>query len=71
MAPATATQDEDLLIISEDTADNSSDIDFSFSFGDDASSTTPPATLETVQTSSLEEPVTATTEVPAETSASL
>lgn len=71
MAPATATQDEDLLIISEDTADNSSDIDFSFSFGDDTSSTTPPATLETVQTSSLEEPVTATTEVPAETSASL
>lgn len=39
MTPVSATQDEDLLIISEDVADTPADMDFSFSFGEDAPQT--------------------------------
>lgn len=49
MTPATATQDEDLLIISEDSASDVSDIDFSFSFGDDTPASTPAASVEASQ----------------------
>lgn len=71
MAPATATQDEDLLIISEDTTENTNDIDFSFSFGDDTPVSTPAASVVSEVTSSVEEPVITTTSVQAETSSSL
>ena len=57
MSTATATQDEDLLIISEDTSENSNDIDFSFHFGDDVS-TESNSTLEVAQTDSLTSEVT-------------
>mgnify|MGYP003519136934 CR=1 FL=1 len=64
MSPATATQDEDLLIISEDTPDTASDMDFSFHFGDET-----PASGET--SSQIVTPTQDTTQAVAETASSL